>query len=184
VGRRIAVVGIVAALVGVFGFAAPSGGATSGESCKHVSGAALFQPPLPIATSNARVALKITAHGMKVYTCTGPGGALATVAFTVKGPATTNCRALSIAGLGTTTGTGVIRWAKGKPSTIAVKLAAPRESFSPVVTGTVTGGQFKGLKVSATLNFVIDVPMCATVPLSKATLTFAKGSKLVIGKPA
>jgi len=182
---RIAIVVVVAVMIGLVALVAPSGGATTSETCTHVSGAALFQPPLPAYPGNTRVPLKITTNGMRLYTCTGPGGTLGNVTLTVTSPTKTNCKFVASIGFPTTTsGTATIKWAKGQPSTIAVKLTWSKKSLSPQLTGTVTAGQFKGLTASGTLTFIADVRMCVSAPLSKVTLRLPTGSNFVLSKPA
>ena len=93
--RRLVGVVLATAILGVIAFVAPSGGATTGETCTHVGGVALFVPPLPKVPSHATVPFVIQTKGVKVYTCTGTGGAAGNVAFTVRAHAKTNCQLLA-----------------------------------------------------------------------------------------
>ena len=181
--RRFAWVLLAAAMLAPIAFVAPSGGATSGETCVHISGAAFFTPPLPDVLSKAKVPLTLTTKGVKVYTCTGSGGAIGNASLTLKSPVKTNCQYLSNSLRYTATGTGKINWTKGKPSTLAVTFTFSRFSLSPQVTGRVTAGQFQGLPVSASLVLNMFVGNCGSTPLSKMTIQFANGTAFVIGKP-
>ena len=181
--RRLASVVLAIAMLGAIAFVAPSGGATTGETCTHVGGVALFVPPLPKVPSHATVPFVIQTKGMKVYTCTGTGGAAGNVAFTVRAHAKTNCQLLAHAAATTLVGAGTIKWTKGKQSTFLVTLKLPRQSpLDAQLTGSVTAGQFKGLPLSAALALQVDVRMCAAQPLSRATLRFANGTAFVVGK--
>lgn len=180
--RRLLGVVLAIAILGTIAFVAPSGGATTGETCTHVGGVALFVPPLPKVPSHATVPFVIQTKGMKLYTCTGTGGAAGNVAFTVRAHARTNCQLLAHANA-TLVGAGTIKWTKGKQSTFLVTLKLPRQSpLDAQLTGSVTAGQFKGLPLSASLALQADVTMCAMQPLSRATLRFANGTTFVVGK--
>jgi hypothetical protein len=183
VRRRLASVVLAIVMLGAIAFVAPSGGATTGETCTHVGGVALFVPPLPKVPSHATVPFVIQTKGMKVYTCTGTGGAAANVAFTVRAHAKTNCQLLAHAAATTLVGAGTIKWTNGKQSTFLVTIKLLRQSpLNAQLTGSVTAGQFKGLPLSASLALQVDVRMCAAQPLSRATLRFANGTAFVVGK--
>jgi hypothetical protein len=181
--RRFAWFLLTVVILAPIAFVAPLGGATTGETCVHISGAAFFAPPLPDLLSKAKVPLTLTTKGVKVYTCTGSGGAIGNASLTVKSAVKTNCRSLSTSLRYTATGAGKINWTKGKPSTLALTFTFPRFALSPQVTGRVTAGQFKGLPVSASLVLDMFTGNCGSTPLSKMSIHFATGTAFVIGKP-
>jgi hypothetical protein len=185
--RRIMVVAVVAMSIGLVALVAPSGGATAGETCKQLDGIVSFKPPLPPGNSNTRVPLKITTMtGTNLVTCTGPAGLRGSLALTVTSPTTINCKIVAFSGFPKTTkGTGTIKWAKGKPSTLAVTLTWSKASsyLKPQLTGGVTAGQFKGLAASATLSLSPYRGNCVSTALSSMRVNLASGSRFVLTKP-
>ena len=183
--RRFAGVLLAVAMLAPIVLVAPLGGATSGETCTHISGAAVFTPPLPglLPPHAKKVPFTLTSKGMKLYTCTGSGGTIGNASFTVKSPVKTTCQYLSNSLRYTATGTGKINWTKGKPSTLGLAFTFSRFALTPRVTGRVTAGQFQGLPVSASLVLNMFTGNCGSTPLSKVTIQFANGTAFAIGKP-
>jgi hypothetical protein len=167
--------------LGVIG-AGPAG-AVGGTACSAAAGTATFTPPLPVATSKAKVFGNLVAIGT-LGKCVGGGVTSAHTKFTsTKSTTGSNCTTL-IAYNPTakpTMGTEVITWNTGKTSTVALQLHQVKgHPTETTVTGAVTAGLFKGSHQTGTLSYTPQAGGCVKVPLKTVTYVQLKGVKGVI----
>ena len=151
-------------------------GAAGGVACKAISGKVTWNPPVPAApaTKTSNTTLVATFTG-----CSGtPGVTKGTVKVpTIVGTTKGNCTTL----LGKPTKItipkgGTITWNKGAKSTLAVLTLTPTKvaaQYKAVVK--VSAGQFAGKTITLTAGFKPN-----GCPLSSATLSLAKGTKIAI----
>jgi hypothetical protein len=158
--------------------AAPSGAAGAGMSCTKLTGTVTFKPPLPKLGSTKKVTTTFSVKGGKLTGCTGPGGATGTVTLSAKTKTPGNCSTL--ANGSTNSGTETIKWAKGAASTLTVKLISPKASTNATVSGSVSKGQFKGKKTTASAGYTLPAGACSTKDLASAKISLKKGTKFVI----
>ena len=178
--RKVAGLLFVVAIVVPVGVVASPADAVAGTSCKTVSGAATFSPALPKLSNTKLVLATVTAKGAKVGGCAGGGVKSASASLTAKFSKPGNCATLATSGsTNPTKGKGTWTWNTNQTSTISLTLTGvkgvPKDSK---LTGTVTSGLFKGLKLSGTVAYTIPAGGCAKTALSK--VTFKQLSPLVI----
>ena len=166
---------MAAALVAPFGLMAPSlAGAAGGTTCAHTSGTATFNPALPKSGSTVTVKPKITGKNASVTSCTGGGVTSAKLNTLAKFHDATNCDILlnGTPGPHPPTGTITTTWNTGAKSTATVKLnpvsGKPTQTH---ITGKVTAGLFKGLKVDQTIAFTPKQGNCITSDLKSVTFS-------------
>lgn len=152
--------------------AAPAGAAT-GTTCKSFSGTGMFSPTVPKLTSTTKVKTVLRASG-PVSGCSGSvsGG---TIKFVSSLSAAENCKTLGVPPTAPIKGTETITWNDGSSSTIAFKLAEipGNPVTTQALTGTVTGGVFKGLHQKGKLSYAA-LPLgqgCASTGLSRISYT-------------
>jgi hypothetical protein len=164
-----------------FGGDLVAAGAAGGTTCSSSSGTATFKPALPVSGSKQKVKPTITVKRAKVRHCKGGGVTSGTFNSTSKFHTGTNCDTL-LAGKPSAhppTGTITTKWNNGKSSTGTVKLnTVAGQPTQTHVTGKVTKGLFKGMKLSATLQFAPKQGDCLTTPLK--SVTFSLVGKLKI----
>jgi len=169
-------VGIVIALVmltpigtaGAVGAAATS----SGTICKSMAGTGMFSPTLPKLTSSAKVRSVLNATG-SVSGCTGTVTD-GSVKFVSARSGPENCKTLGLPPVAPIKGTETIAWSNGMVSTIAFKLMEipGNPVTTQALTGTVTGGLFKGLHEKTKLMYAPATGGgCTSTGLSKITYT-------------
>jgi hypothetical protein len=182
-GRRAALLVVAALVVSMTAFASPASAAPR-MRCSTLAGQALFTPPLPPTLDHTTVVTTVSAStGTNLGSCTGPGGLYGKLAFKAKATKAGNCTSLYNDGL-TATGTGTIKWQKGKASTISVKLVLAKRAMNPLpisFTGTVKSGQFVGKLFTATLSLSISGRSCLQDPLSRTSMSLQKGTKFKLG---
>jgi hypothetical protein len=151
--------------------AAPSAAATvtAGTTCKSMSGTGMFSPTLPKLNSSAKVRSVLNATG-SVASCSGSVNS-GSVKFVSTRSAPENCKTLGVPPTVPIKGTETITWNNGMSSTIAFKLA--EIPGTPVVnqalTGSVTGGLFKGRSQKGKLVYAPLGGGCIGNGLSKIT---------------
>jgi hypothetical protein len=145
-------------------------GAAAGTSCKTGSGSATFTPPLPDVSSKKKVKDVLKTSG-KVAGCSG---AVKSGTITGVAPKSTgsNCTTLATPTKVPTKVTLTVKWNKGLASTVAAQLKQiPKVAVTTqAVSGTVTKGQFKGLKLSGKFTYTLPKGACGKGhPLAKLT---------------
>ena len=104
------------------------------------------------------------------------GGTTALVSSTIVGA---SCATFAAGTQGTILATLTITWNTNATSTVALQIHAPRgRATSPMLSGTVTDGLFKGLHETATLGFNIGKTGCTGADLS--TLPYSQLVSTVI----
>jgi hypothetical protein len=135
-------------------------GAAAGTSCKTGGGSATFAPPLPDVSSKKKVKDVLKSSG-KVAGCSG---AVKTGTITGVSPKSTgsNCTTLATPTKTPTKVTLTVKWNKGESSTIAAQLKQiPKVAVTTqTVSGPVTKGQFKGLKLSGKFTYTLPKGAC------------------------
>jgi len=168
------IVGIVFAVVmltpiGAAG-AAPAA-VVSGTICKSMAGTGMFSPTLPKLGSSAKVRSVLNAIG-SVTSCSGSvtGGS---VKFVSVRSAPENCKTLGLPPTAPIKGTETIAWSNAAVSTIAFKLTEipGNPVTTQALTGTVTGGLFKGLHEKTKLAYAPLGGGCTSTGLSRITYT-------------
>src|SRR3954467_4676513 len=162
----------------LFVIGAPGGAAGAGQTCSKLTGTVTFKPPLPKIGSTKKVITTFSVKLGKLSGCAGPGGATGTVTLTAKTTKPGTCSTLASGS--TTNGTETIKWAKGAASTLKVKLISPKASTNATVSGSVSAGQFKGMKTTASAGYTLPKGACSSKDLSSAAISLKKGTKLVI----
>jgi len=153
--------------------AAPSGAAvaavTAGTTCKSMSGTGMFSPTLPKLTSSSKVRSVLNAIG-SVASCSGSVNS-GSVKFVSTRSAPENCKTLGLPPTLPIKGTETIAWSNGMSSTIAFKLAEipGNPVTTQALTGTVTGGLFKGLSQKSKLMYTPAGGGCTSTGLSRIT---------------
>src|ERR1700674_5185449 len=168
--RRVA--GIVFAVVMLTPVGAARAAAGGGTICKSMAGTGMFSPTLPKLTSAAKVRSVLNATG-SISGCTGSvsGGS---VKFVSARSAPENCKTLGLPPTAPIKGTEMIAWSNGMLSTIAFKLTEipGNPVTTQALTGTVTGGLFKGLHEKSKLTYApLGVGGCTSTGLSRITYT-------------
>jgi hypothetical protein len=140
-------------------------GAAGGTSCSKGSGSATFTPPLPPLGNKSKVKDVLKSKG-KVGGCTGAvkGATLSGVSPKSTG---SNCTTTATFTTTPTKVTLTVKWNAGQPSTIAAALhqIKGKPATNQTVTGTVSSGQFKGLKVTGKIIYKIPTGQCVSKPL-------------------
>ncbi len=157
-------------------FASPAGAAVA-NSCKTLSGTAVFTPGLSTTPHNQTINAKGSLSGCTPSTKTGGAG---TLTSTIKSP-NASCQSLAKGGQ-TTKGTSKVTWKNKKTSTIAITLKTGTGSAATTanVTGKVTAGLFAGHLISGQLKFTPKTGQnCTTVPIKNVTF---KGTKPFVMK--
>jgi hypothetical protein len=145
-------------------------GAAAATTCKSGTGTANFNPTLPKRGSAATVRPVLTTAG-KLGGCSGGGVTGATTRFTsVRAQTGMNCSTLETYNTAVITGTETIRWNNNATSTVSLALhkvkGKPTEAS---LTGTVTGGLFKGTHEAGLLGFSFPAGACSTKGLGSFT---------------
>ena len=149
-----------------------------GTVCAQENGTATFSPPLPKLGTKSVVNTVLTTNGT-IGGCLGggvTGGTTALVSSTIVGA---SCNTFAAGTQGAFHATLTITWNTNTTSTVALQIHAPRgRATSPVLSGTVTDGLFKGLHETATLGFNIGKTGCTGADLS--TLPYNQLASTVI----
>ncbi|HEX4491561.1 MAG TPA: hypothetical protein VH914_10180 [Acidimicrobiia bacterium] len=174
-------IAFVVPMVITVGGTASRAAAAGGTTCSSSSGTATFKPPLPVFHSKQKVEPAVTVKGAKSGGCKGGGVTSGTFSSTSKFHADTNCD-IFVAGKSSPhppTGTLTTKWNTGKTSTTTVTLNAMLGQPTKLrVKGKVTTGVFKGMKLSATIEFAPKPRDCVSAPL--ASVAFRLVGKLQI----
>ena len=168
---RLAAVAALAFGMGAVG-ATAGNAATAAQTCTTVSGTAKITPGLGSTPANQTVVAKGTETGCTPSAKTGGSGTLkATVQISQA-----DCSTL-VNGGQSFTGTGSTTWANAKVSKYSLNFTTGTGNNVTVatITGTVTGGLFKGKSLSGQIKFTIKgSPNCTTIPVTKLSFTNTK----------
>jgi len=152
--------------IGAIG-AAPAGAAAAGTVCKSFAGTASFNPTLPKLGSGSKVKAVLTGTG-SISSCSGTVSS-GSVKFVSAKSAAENCKTLGTPPTAAIKATEVITWNTGKTSTIAIKLSEVQGNpvTTQAITGTVTGGVFKGAHENGKMMYTALNGGCVDSGLSK-----------------
>jgi hypothetical protein len=161
---------------------APAAAATKPpiQVCRSVTGSATFTPGLVNTPRDNTVKAKgkmTKCTGRKNGPKTGGSGVLTATIKVVKG----SCAKLAT-GSQTIKGTAKTVWKNKKVSKYALTLKTGSGSNSTTanITGKVTGGLFKGHKVTGAVKFTVKgTPNCTTKPVKSVTFKNNKAFKIL-----
>jgi hypothetical protein len=178
--RKVSGVLLAVAMTLPVGLVASPAGAAGGTTCKTNTSVATFKPALPILGSKVKVAYTVTSVG-KLSGCVG-GGVTSGTYKTVQKVAPGNCTTLLTynpkPGNPTTITT---TWNTKKTSTGTFLLHAIKGNTTKSnVTGSISAGLFKGLKITTAFTFTaLTKNGCTKVPLAQVSV---KGASAVVIK--
>jgi hypothetical protein len=155
------------------GLAASPAGAAGGTTCKANVGSSTFKPALPPLSSKATV--NSTTAGVGTITgCSGGGVTGGTFKSLFKYTAY-NCTKLLAYNPTPRVGTITTTWSNHQTSTGSLTLHAIKGNITKVnVTGTISAGLFKGLKLTTSFTFgLATTGGCTKVALAKVTIKSA-----------
>ena len=150
--------------------AATPAGAAGGTTCKAGGGTVTFTPPLPDGTSVKKVRAVQRRNGT-LSGCSGTVKNGKIVGVSPKGTGA-NCQTIQTWTSKPTKMALTVKWNTGKSSTIAAQLKeiANVSVTTQTVSGSVTGGLFKGSTLSGKFTYTLPKDGCSKGhPLAKVT---------------
>jgi hypothetical protein len=152
--------------------ASPAGAAAPQQKCKKLAGSVTIKPGISTVPGPQTATAKATVSGCSPANKTGAAGKLTA---TLKLPKDSSCTGLATGGT-TLKLAAKITWKNKKTSKLALtaKTGTGANILTANITGKVSGGLFKGHKVTSQIKINPTKGNCAPTPVTKLSIKNSK----------